>query len=52
MGFYPRYFGERVKNNSEIYNYYEWNTKNRASAAQHVKRTRASNPSPSRSSIR
>ena len=37
MGFYPRYFGEAVKNNSEIYNYYEWNTKNRATAAQHVK---------------
>ncbi len=37
MGFYPRYFAEPVKNNSEIYNYYEWNTKNRATAAQHVK---------------
>jgi hypothetical protein len=37
MGFYPRYFSEAVKNNSEIYNYYEWNTKNRATAAQHVK---------------
>ena len=37
LGFYPRYFGEAVKNNSEIYNYYEWNTKNRATAAQHVK---------------
>jgi hypothetical protein len=37
MGFYPRYFGEAVKNNSEIYNYYEWNAKNRATAAQHVR---------------
>lgn len=37
MGFYPRYFGEAVKNNSEIYNYYEWNTKHRATAVQHVK---------------
>ena len=37
MGFYPRYFGEAVKNNSEIYNYYEWNTKYRATAVQHVK---------------
>jgi hypothetical protein len=26
-----------VKNNSEIYNYYEWNTKHRATAAQHVR---------------
>lgn len=37
MGFFPRYFDEPVKNNSEIYNYYEWNTKNRATAAQYVK---------------
>jgi hypothetical protein len=37
MGFYPRYFKEAVRNNSEIFNYYEWNTKNRAAAAQHVK---------------
>lgn len=37
MGFYPRYFAETVENNSEIYNYYEWNTKNRANAAQHVR---------------
>jgi hypothetical protein len=37
MGFYPRYFKEAVRNNSEIYNYYEWNTKNRAMAAQYVK---------------
>lgn len=37
MGFYPRYFTEPVRNNSEIYNYYEWNMKNRATAAQHVK---------------
>jgi hypothetical protein len=37
LGFFPRYFGEAVKNNSEIYNYYEWNTKYRATAARHVK---------------
>ena len=37
MGFYPAYFDKPVTNNSEIYNYYEWNTKNRATAAQHVK---------------
>ena len=37
MAFYPAYFDRPVENNSEIYNYYEWNTKNRASAAQHVK---------------
>ncbi len=31
MGFYPGYFSEAVENNSEIYNYYEWNAKSRAS---------------------
>ena len=37
LAFYPEYFNQAVENSSEIYNYYEWNTKNRASAAQHVK---------------
>lgn len=37
MGFYPRYFSEPVRNTSSGYNYYEWNTKSRANAAQHVK---------------
>ena len=37
MGFYPRYFDESVENNSEIYNYYEWNEKSRAQASQYVK---------------
>lgn len=46
MRFYPRYFKEPVKNNSEIYNYYEWNTKNRASAAQHVKKDTREQPKP------
>jgi hypothetical protein len=46
MGFYPRYFSEPVKNNSEIYNYYEWNMKNRASAAQHVKQDTREQPKP------
>ena len=46
MGFYPRYFDESVKNNSQIYNYYEWNTANRASAAQHVKQDTREQPKP------
>jgi hypothetical protein len=37
MGFYPRYFGEAIKNNSDIYNYYEWNAKHRATASDHVR---------------
>jgi hypothetical protein len=46
MAFYPRYFSEPVKNNSEIYNYYEWNTKSRATAAQHVKADTREQPKP------
>ena len=46
MGFYPRYFNEPVKNNSEIYNYYEWNTKSRANAAQHVRADTREQPKP------
>lgn len=46
MGFYPRNFTDPVANNSEIYNYYEWNTKNRASAAQHVKSDTREQPKP------
>jgi hypothetical protein len=37
MGFFPRYFDEAIQNSSDTYNYYEWNEKSRASAAQHVK---------------
>jgi hypothetical protein len=46
IGFFPRYFGEAVKNNSEIYNYYEWNTKHRAMAAQYVKSDPREQPKP------
>jgi hypothetical protein len=46
MGFYPRYFSEPVQNNSDIFNYYEWNTKNRATAAQHVKADTREQPKP------
>ncbi|MEQ1647618.1 MAG: hypothetical protein ABL898_03440 [Hyphomicrobiaceae bacterium] len=49
MGFYPRYFNEPVANNSEIYNYYEWNTKNRASAAEYVKADTREQPKPQQS---
>lgn len=36
MGFYNDYFDTPVRNSSEIYNYYEWNEKHRATAAQHI----------------
>jgi ectoine hydroxylase-related dioxygenase (phytanoyl-CoA dioxygenase family) len=37
LAFYPRYFDEPTENSSEIYNYYDWNAKSRAGAAQHVR---------------
>lgn len=46
MGFYPRYFAEPVENNSEIYNYYDWNSRNRGSAAQHVRSDTREQPKP------
>jgi hypothetical protein len=46
MGFYPRYFREPVKNNSEDYNYYSWNATNRANAAQHIKQDTRVQPKP------
>lgn len=46
MGFYPRHFAKPIANNSEIYNYYEWNTKNRAAAALHVKQDTREQPKP------
>ena len=46
MAFYPQYFDRPVANNSEIYNYYDWNTRNRAFAAQHVKSDTREQPKP------
>src|SRR5579859_7808699 len=37
LAFYPTYFARALRNNSEIYNYYEWNRKGRAEAAKHVR---------------
>jgi len=46
MAFYPRHFDEAVDNNSEIYNYYEWNKKNRADAGKHIKKDTREQPKP------
>jgi hypothetical protein len=46
MAFYPQYFSQPVKNNSEVYNYYEWNTKHRATAVQHVRSDTREQPKP------
>jgi ectoine hydroxylase-related dioxygenase (phytanoyl-CoA dioxygenase family) len=37
LAFYPEYFDQAVLNNSEIYNYYDWNARSRADAAKHVR---------------
>ena len=36
MAFHPRYWDRAVVNDSELFNYYEWNTNQRKNAAQHV----------------
>lgn len=36
MAFHPKWFNKATPNNSEIYNYQEWNANQRFNAAQHV----------------
>jgi ectoine hydroxylase-related dioxygenase (phytanoyl-CoA dioxygenase family) len=38
MAFHPRYWDEGVRNDSSLFNYYDWNTNQRKSASEHVKR--------------
>ena len=46
VAFHPRYFNRRVPNDSERYNYYEWNTKYRAAAANQIGRESRPLPGP------
>ncbi len=46
MAFHPRYWDEPVKNGSNTFNYYEWNSTGRASAAQHIKSDTRKQPKP------
>jgi hypothetical protein len=46
MAFHPRYFSEPVANNSEIYNYYQWNEQSRGSAASHIRSDTREQPKP------
>lgn len=46
MAFYPQYFSRPVKNNSNTYNYQEWNRNSRAQAAQHVRADTRQQPKP------
>jgi hypothetical protein len=46
MAFHPRYWTEPVKNGSREFNYYDWNSSGRASAAQHIKSDTRKQPKP------
>lgn len=46
MAFHPRYWSESVPNGSSDFNYYDWNSKGRASAAQHIKSDTRPQPKP------
>ena len=46
MAFHPRYWSEPVENGSSDFNYYEWNSKSRAGAAQHIKSDTRPQPKP------
>ena len=46
MAFHPAYWSKAVANGSADFNYYEWNSKSRASAAQHIKTDTRPQPKP------
>jgi hypothetical protein len=46
LAFYPKYFDRAIRNNSDIYNYAEWNKKSRTEAAKHVKSDTREQPKP------
>lgn len=46
MAFHTRYWSQPVKNNSSVYNYYEWNKTHRSSAQQHLKKDPRPLPRP------
>jgi len=46
LAFYPHHFDNPVENNSEIYNYYQWNATSRRAAAGNVKTDSRPQPKP------
>ena len=46
LAFYPKYFSRAVQNNSQIYNYAEWNKRSRIEAAKHVNSDTREQPKP------
>jgi len=49
MAFHPRYWSEAVANDSETFNYYDWNSNGRREAAQHIKSDTRKQPKPQQS---
>ncbi len=46
MAFHPHYWDHPVKNNSEDYDYYQWNKTSRVEAAKHIKTDTRVQPKP------
>lgn len=46
MAFHPRYWSEPVLNDSEAFNYYQWNSVGRANAASQIKSDTRKQPKP------
>jgi hypothetical protein len=46
MAFHPRYWNRPVRNSSDKFNYYRWNSEGRAQAAQHIKSDTRQQPKP------
>jgi hypothetical protein len=46
LGFYPKYFHKPIQNNSDTYNYAEWNRKSRVEAAKHINSDSREQPKP------
>lgn len=46
MAFHPQYWSNPVRNGSQRYNYYEWNRRNRFTAAEHITTDTRDQPKP------
>jgi hypothetical protein len=44
MAFHPRYWSQGVQNESETFNYYDWNKNGRKNASQHIKQDTRKQP--------
>lgn len=46
MNFHPGYWDKKIKNGSNEFNYYDWNSTSRKTAAQHIKTDTRKQPKP------